>query len=220
MMAGARIVGFGGYQPDTVVTNDDLAKRVDTNDEWIRSRVGIASRRIAGPDESVTDMAVAAGGKALAAAGLTPADIDLVIVATCSSLVPMPSVAAVQPLVSVASPVPAQWAACPMKSSSPLVKMKLLVQVPPPAVSVLTPGRMGAFAVGAAGAVGARGAGGAAEAAGAASALSAITPIAAAAAAAPRVPNAICAPSARYGPPAARCGTNDPAQPRICLHCG
>jgi 3-oxoacyl-[acyl-carrier-protein] synthase III len=94
-MAGARILAFGGYRPDTVVTNDDLAKRVDTNDEWIRSRVGIESRRIAGPDESVTDMATAAGGKALAASGLSPADIDLVIVATCSTILPMPSVAAI-----------------------------------------------------------------------------------------------------------------------------
>ena len=94
-MTGVRILAFGGYQPDTVVTNDDLAKRVDTNDEWIRARVGIASRRIAGPDESVTDMATAAGGKALAASGLSPADIDLVIVATCSSILPMPSVAAI-----------------------------------------------------------------------------------------------------------------------------
>jgi 3-oxoacyl-[acyl-carrier-protein] synthase-3 len=93
-MAGARILAFGGYQPDTVVTNDDLAKRVDTNDEWIRARVGIQSRRIAGPDESVADMATAAGGKALAASGLSPADIDLVIVATCSTILPMPSVAA------------------------------------------------------------------------------------------------------------------------------
>jgi 3-oxoacyl-[acyl-carrier-protein] synthase-3 len=94
-MAGARILAFGGYRPDTVVTNDDLAKRVDTNDEWIRSRVGIQSRRIAGPDESVEDMATAAGGKALAASGLSPADIDLVIVATCSTILPMPSVAAI-----------------------------------------------------------------------------------------------------------------------------
>jgi 3-oxoacyl-[acyl-carrier-protein] synthase III len=94
-MAGARILAFGGYQPDTVVTNDDLAKRVDTNDEWIRSRVGIESRRIAGPDESVADMATAAGGKALAASGLSAADIDLVIVATCSTILPMPSVAAI-----------------------------------------------------------------------------------------------------------------------------
>jgi len=93
-MTGTRILAFGGYQPDTVVTNDDLAKRVDTNDEWIRSRVGIASRRIAGPEESVEDMATAAGGKALAASGLSPADIDLVIVATCSTVLPMPSAAA------------------------------------------------------------------------------------------------------------------------------
>jgi 3-oxoacyl-[acyl-carrier-protein] synthase III len=91
---GARILAFGGYQPDNVVTNDDLSKTMDTNDEWIRSRVGIESRRFAGPDESVTDMAVAAGGKALAASGLSPADIDLVIVATCSTDVPIPNVAA------------------------------------------------------------------------------------------------------------------------------
>jgi 3-oxoacyl-[acyl-carrier-protein] synthase III len=93
-MTGTRILAFGGYQPDTVVTNDDLAKRVDTNDEWIRARVGIQSRRIARPEESVEDMATVAGGKALAASGLSPADIDLVIVATCSTVLPMPSVAA------------------------------------------------------------------------------------------------------------------------------
>jgi 3-oxoacyl-[acyl-carrier-protein] synthase-3 len=92
---GSRILAFGGYQPDQVVTNDDLARRVDTNDEWIRSRVGIESRRVAGPEESVTDMATVAGGKALAASGLSPADIDLVVVATCSTILPMPSVAAV-----------------------------------------------------------------------------------------------------------------------------
>jgi 3-oxoacyl-[acyl-carrier-protein] synthase III len=92
--AGARILAFGGYQPAKVVTNDDLAATVDTNDEWIRSRVGIASRRIAGPDESVADMAVAAGGKALAASGLSPEDIDLVIVATCTPEVQIPNTAA------------------------------------------------------------------------------------------------------------------------------
>jgi 3-oxoacyl-[acyl-carrier-protein] synthase-3 len=91
---GSRILAFGGYQPDKVVTNDDLAKIVDTNDEWIRSRVGIASRRVAAADETVADMAEAAGAKALAASGLTPASIDLVIVATCSPDVPLPNVAA------------------------------------------------------------------------------------------------------------------------------
>ncbi len=91
---GARILAFGGYQPARVVTNDELAATLDTSDEWIRSRVGIASRRIAGPDETVADMAAAAGGKALAASGLSPADIDLVIVATCTPEVQIPNVAA------------------------------------------------------------------------------------------------------------------------------
>src|SRR3984957_3123275 len=90
----ARVLAFGGYQPANVVTNDDLAKTVDTNDEWIRSRVGIASRRIAGPDETVADMAAQAGGKALAGSGLSPADVDLVIVATCTPEVQIPNTAA------------------------------------------------------------------------------------------------------------------------------
>ncbi|HET9973676.1 MAG TPA: beta-ketoacyl-ACP synthase III [Streptosporangiaceae bacterium] len=93
--AGARVLSLGGYQPGNVVTNDDLAARVDTSDEWIRSRVGIISRRYAGPEETVTDMAVVAGGKALADSGLSPGDIDLVIVATCSNEVSIPNVAAV-----------------------------------------------------------------------------------------------------------------------------
>lgn len=92
-MIGTKILGFGGYQPDKVVTNDDLSKVVDTNDEWIRTRVGIRSRRIARDDETVADMAEAAGAKALAASGLEPADVDLVIVATCSAESPMPNVA-------------------------------------------------------------------------------------------------------------------------------
>jgi 3-oxoacyl-[acyl-carrier-protein] synthase-3 len=92
--AGARVLAFGGYQPARVVTNDELAQTVDTTDEWIRSRVGIASRRIAGPDETVADMAVQAGGKALAASGLSPDDIDLVIVATCTPEVQIPNTAA------------------------------------------------------------------------------------------------------------------------------
>jgi 3-oxoacyl-[acyl-carrier-protein] synthase-3 len=92
--AGARILAFGGYQPARVVTNDELAATIDTNDEWIRSRVGIASRRVAGPEESLADIAVAAGGKALAGSGLSPDDIDLVIVATCTPEAPIPNTAA------------------------------------------------------------------------------------------------------------------------------
>ncbi|MGF7234862.1 MAG: beta-ketoacyl-ACP synthase III [Frankia sp.] len=90
---GARIRGLGLYRPANLVTNDDLAKRVDTSDEWIRSRTGIATRRVADEDESVVAMAAAAGGKALAAAGLTAADIDLVLVATCSNKSQIPAAA-------------------------------------------------------------------------------------------------------------------------------
>ena len=90
---GARILALGEHQPARVVTNADLALRMDTSDEWIRSRVGVASRRFAGPDESVVDMAVTAGGKALAASGLSAADIDLVIVATCTMPSPIPNAA-------------------------------------------------------------------------------------------------------------------------------
>jgi len=93
-MPGSRILAFGGYQPDRVVTNDDLAKIVETDDEWIRARVGIESRRVAAEDETVADMAEAAGAKALAASGLEPSAVDLVIVATCSPRVPLPNVAA------------------------------------------------------------------------------------------------------------------------------
>ncbi|MQA85603.1 MAG: beta-ketoacyl-ACP synthase III [Streptosporangiales bacterium] len=80
----AKILAFGDYQPSNVVTNHDLASSIDTDDEWIRSRVGIAERRVADPDETVVDMATQAGGKALAASGLAAGDVDLVIVATCT----------------------------------------------------------------------------------------------------------------------------------------
>ncbi len=92
--AGARILSFGGYQPGNVVTNDDLAAVMDTDDAWIRSRVGVASRRIAGPDETVADMAVAAAGKAVAGSGVPLTDIDLVVVATCSTESLIPNVSA------------------------------------------------------------------------------------------------------------------------------
>lgn len=91
---GARILSVAHHQPTRVLTNDDLAALVDTSDEWIRSRVGIATRRIAAEDESVADMAVAAAAKAVARAGVDAADIDLVTVATCTAVDRMPSVAA------------------------------------------------------------------------------------------------------------------------------
>ncbi|HEX6361194.1 beta-ketoacyl-ACP synthase III [Actinophytocola sp.] len=92
-MNGSRITGVGHHQPEHVLTNDDLARMVDTSDKWIRRRTGIASRRIA-RDESVTDMAVAAAGKALAAAGVDPGAVGLVQVATCSAIDRCPSIAA------------------------------------------------------------------------------------------------------------------------------
>src|SRR5829696_914750 len=93
-LPGARLLALGEHQPARVVTNAELAERMDTDDEWIRSRVGVSSRRIAGPHESVVDMAVSAGGKALAASGLAPSDVDLVIVATCTMPSPIPHAAA------------------------------------------------------------------------------------------------------------------------------
>jgi 3-oxoacyl-[acyl-carrier-protein] synthase III len=92
-MSGSRVLSLGHYQPSRVLTNDDLAQMVDTNDAWIRDRVGIAERRIAAADETVADMASAAAEKALASSGLTASDIDLVIVATCSSVDRCPNVA-------------------------------------------------------------------------------------------------------------------------------
>jgi 3-oxoacyl-[acyl-carrier-protein] synthase-3 len=91
---GAKVLAFGGYQPAGVVTNDDLAKTIDTNDAWIQSRVGIKERRVAGPEESDVDLAVQAGGKALAASGLSAGEIDLVIVATCTLEAQIPNAAA------------------------------------------------------------------------------------------------------------------------------
>jgi len=90
---GARVLAFGGYQPANVITNEHLAKTMDTSDEWIRSRVGIVERRVAGPEESEVDLAVQAGGKALAASGLSASDIDLVIVATCTLETQIPNAA-------------------------------------------------------------------------------------------------------------------------------
>ncbi|MGH3737902.1 MAG: beta-ketoacyl-ACP synthase III [Micromonosporaceae bacterium] len=104
-MSGSRIVALGHYQPSKIVTNDDLAQTLDTSDEWIQSRVGIRSRRIAAPDETVADLATAAAEKALASSGLTAADIDLVTVATCSSKERSPNVAArVARTLGIASP--------------------------------------------------------------------------------------------------------------------
>jgi len=89
-----RILGIGSTQPERVVTNDDLSKLMDTNDEWIRERVGIVERRFAGEGDTVVSMAVEAGSKAIAASGISPSDVDTVIVANCTNTAPIPNAAA------------------------------------------------------------------------------------------------------------------------------
>jgi 3-oxoacyl-[acyl-carrier-protein] synthase-3 len=85
---------MGHYRPANVVTNEDLiARGVDSNDEWIKTRVGIAERRWADPDETIIDMAEAAASKALAASGVPAAEVDFVIVATCTMPEPVPAAA-------------------------------------------------------------------------------------------------------------------------------
>jgi 3-oxoacyl-[acyl-carrier-protein] synthase-3 len=93
-VAGTRILGIGSAQPERVVTNEDLSKVMETNDEWIRERVGIVERRFGDDGDTVVSMAVEAGSKAIAAAGLSPSDLDTVIVANCTNTSPIPNAAA------------------------------------------------------------------------------------------------------------------------------
>ncbi|MGP3941625.1 ketoacyl-ACP synthase III [Streptomyces sp. 6N106] len=89
----ARILGVGGYRPTRVVPNEEILKHIDSSDEWIRSRSGIATRHWAGPDETVAAMSVEAGGKAIADAGLSPEQIGAVIVSTVSHFKQTPAIA-------------------------------------------------------------------------------------------------------------------------------
>lgn len=92
--AGTRIRGLGHYRPANVLTNHDLiARGVDTDDEWIKTRVGITERRWADPDETVVDMGEQAASKALAASGVATDEVDLVLVATCTMPTPVPAAA-------------------------------------------------------------------------------------------------------------------------------
>jgi 3-oxoacyl-[acyl-carrier-protein] synthase-3 len=77
-----RLKGTGSYLPENCVTNEDLAQRVDTSDEWISTRTGIKTRHIAAEDELTSDIATAAARKAMDMAGVTADDVDLVILAT------------------------------------------------------------------------------------------------------------------------------------------
>ena len=88
------ITGLGCYVPERVVTNEELAKHVDTSDEWIIERTGIRERRMAAPEQALSDLALPAARAALADAGLDGADIDLLIVATVTPDFAFPSTAA------------------------------------------------------------------------------------------------------------------------------
>lgn len=92
-MMYSRVLGTGSYLPPKVMTNADLERMVETSDEWIVERTGIRERRIAGPDETSASMALEASRRALAAAGATPADVDLIIVATTTPDLVFPATA-------------------------------------------------------------------------------------------------------------------------------
>ena len=89
----AVILGTGSYAPDNIVTNDDLAKTIDTSDEWIRTRTGICQRHFASPGESTSDIACKAARKAIESSGVKPEEIDLLVVATMTPDMPFPSTA-------------------------------------------------------------------------------------------------------------------------------
>lgn len=90
----ARVIGTGRYAPEKVMTNDDLAKIVDTSDEWITSRTGIKTRHVAAEGQQTSDMALHASRNALEMAGLEPEDLDLIVVGTVTADMPMPACAA------------------------------------------------------------------------------------------------------------------------------
>ena len=89
------VTGVGAYLPQEIVTNEALSRIVDTSDEWIRERTGIRERRRAAEDEFTSDLAVAAALEALKAAGRTPADVDLIVVATTTPDLTFPATAAI-----------------------------------------------------------------------------------------------------------------------------
>ncbi|MFZ2007683.1 MAG: beta-ketoacyl-ACP synthase III [Stellaceae bacterium] len=80
----SQIVGCGAYLPERVLTNDELARRLDTSDEWIRQRTGIGERRIAAKGEMTSDLALAAARRALERAGMSGSDLDLIVLATAT----------------------------------------------------------------------------------------------------------------------------------------
>ena len=91
----SRIAGTGSYLPAQVLTNDELARRVDTSDEWVRTRTGIRQRHIAAAGEQTSDLALAASRQALSAAGIAPHEVDLIVLATTTPDMIFPSTACI-----------------------------------------------------------------------------------------------------------------------------
>ncbi|MFQ5430214.1 MAG: beta-ketoacyl-ACP synthase III [Phycisphaerae bacterium] len=104
---GVKIAGTGQYLPETVLANDYFAQRLDTSDQWIRERTGIIERRAAGEGESTATMATSAAREALADAGLTVDDIDMIIVSTITPEAVLPSTACFVQQALDMKPVPA-----------------------------------------------------------------------------------------------------------------
>ncbi|MDR6227266.1 beta-ketoacyl-ACP synthase III [Desmospora profundinema] len=92
-MKSVGIIGTGSYLPEKVLTNADLEKMVDTSDDWIVSRTGIRERRVSDDNQASSDLAVEAARRALHSAGLTPSDLDLIIVATVTPDMSFPATA-------------------------------------------------------------------------------------------------------------------------------
>ena len=91
----ATVLGVGAYAPPKVMTNDDLARLVDTSDEWITTRTGIKRRHIAGPDQATSDLAIVAAQQALDAAAVRAQDLDLILVGTATPDMLFPATACV-----------------------------------------------------------------------------------------------------------------------------
>ncbi|MCG8568990.1 MAG: ketoacyl-ACP synthase III [Spirochaetes bacterium] len=88
-----KVIGTGSYLPEKIMTNQELEKIVDTNDKWIRERTGISERRVASEEQSNSDLAVVAGQRAIENAGLTPKDIDIIIMGTSTPDYTLPACA-------------------------------------------------------------------------------------------------------------------------------
>src|SRR5688500_6133129 len=91
----SRIAGTGSYLPERIVTNAELQTRIEITDEWIVSRTGIEARHVAADDELTSDLALHAARRAMESAGVTPADVDMIVVATTTPDMIFPSTACI-----------------------------------------------------------------------------------------------------------------------------